>query len=238
MADRPILFSAPMVRALLDGRKTQTRRIIKPQPSPDVSCAGVFSDGMFAWMSGEPEDVESWMFHGDFKTPIQNGDRLWVREAWRTLQKWDDLKPSHLADDASKVTFEADPENRNALWAFGKLRPSMFMPRWASRLTLIVTDVRVERLQDISEADALAEGITCENVIVGMNCYGGMPCEETADRFFFDGCDDEGFEDGVSAYAALWDHINGPGAWEANPWIAAYTFRVIKSNIDQIGGDV
>lgn len=225
MADRPILFSAPMVRALLDGRKTQTRRIIKPQPSPDVSCAGVFSDGMFAWMSGDPKDLESWVFHGDFKTPIQNGDRLWVREAWRTLHKWDDLKPSHLADDVSKITYEADPDNRNKLWAFGKLRPSMFMPRFASRLTLTVTEVRVERLQDISEADAVEEGI---------EGYAGIDPDCCGYLNYANSSSDGYWLPPVASYASLWNAINGLGAWDANPWVAAYTFAVERKNIDEV----
>lgn len=235
MADRPILFSAPMVRALIDGRKTQTRRVLKGAPKGSGWHCDM-RDGIpwFVADAGTPS----------FPAPVRMkpGDRLWVRERWRTTGAFEDLRPSEMTAETTRVKYLADGfvDNRGKPFDHfhdGRHRQAMHMPRWASRLTLIVTDVRVERLQDISEADALSEGIICENVIVGMSCYGGMPHEETADRFFFEGCDDDGFEDGVSAYAALWDRINGTGAWEANPWVAAYTFRVIKSNIDQIGGD-
>lgn len=215
MADRPILFSAPMIRALLSGTKTQTRRVVKPQPNVYglVPLGDTFID------AGE------WQIRQSGIIKIGIGARLWVREAWRTLQKWDDLKPSHLADDASKITFEADAENRNKLWAFGKLRPSMFMPRWASRLTLTVTDVRVERLQEISETDAISEGI---------DAYDGMDADCSGYLNYANNSDDGYWLPPRASYASLWNHINGAGAWEANPWVVCYSFEVIKQNIDRI----
>lgn len=104
----------------------------------------------------------------------------------------------------------------------------MFMPRWASRITLIVTDVRVERLQNISEADAIAEGVDTERCC-------GVPSDSCGTHL--GGCcgQPEAVEP-VEAYSDLWDEINGPGAWDANPWVAAYTFTVHHQNIDQIGG--
>jgi hypothetical protein len=262
MADRPILFSAPMILALLAGRKTQTRRLVNPQPFADgyyegeVDCTFVPApaSNLQAYARFGAAAVGGGAIRTETFTPrIQPGDTLWVREAWRTFVSLDGTKPRDLwapgCGHGAGVLYEADehgcaltkegehyfgprPEGRNA---FGKLRPSMFMPRWASRLTLTVTEVRVQRLQDISDEDAIAEGITCENVIVGMACYGGMPSEITADRYFFDGCDDEGFEDAVAAYAALWDTINGEGAWAANPWVTATTFAVERRNIDAEG---
>lgn len=222
MADRPILFSAPMIRALLAGTKTQTRRGLKFQPAPGISIVRKTIRPIDAapYHSFERRSVYG-NYAGELEIKIKRGDRLWVREAWRTLQKWDDLKPSYLGDDISKITFEADPENRNKLWAFGKLRPSMFMPRWGSRLTLLVTDVRVEHLQDISEIDAICEGVQRWN---GLIPYGvGLGDGSVA-----------GGKTAAGAYRTLWDHINGAGAWEANPWVVAYSFTVHHGNIDQI----
>lgn len=244
MADRPILFSAPMVQALLREAsqpgtgKTQTRRLVKPQP-PDWATFCQQPDmlnvehrwvpsGLWRWSEPEqtprralrawPVDAEGehyWM-----RLPWQVDDRLWVRESWRTLQKVDCLKPRDLADDRSKVTHEADPQNRNPLWAFGKLRPSLFMPRWASRLTLLVTDVRVERLQEISEGDAIDEGaLTVDLPTHGAPTERGQPPlgQPPSQRF-----------------RHLWNSINGPEAWAANPWVVAVTFTVHARNIDQL----
>lgn len=110
------------------------------------------------------------------------------------------------------------------------------MYRWASRITLTVTDVRVERLQDCSEADAIAEGILRENVILGAHCAGGVHSEITGERYFDPSSNDEedGHEYAVGAYAALWNNINGDGAWEANPWVVAVSFEVAEGNIDAL----
>ncbi|RVL05138.1 hypothetical protein CN151_10875 [Sinorhizobium meliloti] len=194
MTDRPILFSAPMVRALLDDRKTQTRRTLKPQPDNIL-------EGQI------PRQLR-----------IAIGDRLWVRESFRGSKGYDAYPPSTWSH--WPVHYEADcaPDPRDELEMNGRLRPGIHMPRWASRLALIVTDVRVERLQDISEADAMAEGI--EQDSDGWRDY-LMPHTQCCGN-------------AIDSYGTLWDHINGAGAWEANPWVAAYSFRVIKQNIDQI----
>lgn len=230
MTDRPILFSAPMVRALLAGRKRQTRRILKLQPIQfaiddagtlcDVGCLHAEGERLPRITLGRVVTLQ--------ELPYAIGDQLWVRESWRTLQKVDCLKPCHLADDRSKVTYEADPENRNPLWAFGKLRPSLFMPRWASRLTLLVTDVRVERLQNISRDDAMAEGI-----VQTWGDFGGSP-PAWALR---EGEDESHFYDNrtsVENFRLLWESINGPDAWTANPWVVAVSFTAVASNIDDL----
>ena len=157
MTDRPILFSTPMVQALHAGRKTQTRRVLKPQP--EMLEAG---DCIFHGHRG-PVDYLMREIAPQFWARVKVGDRLWVREAWRTLQKWDDLKPSQIADDVDKVKYEAGPD-RNKLWAWGRFRPGMFMPRWASRAFVTVTDVRGQRLQEIGGADAIAEGLEPINI--------------------------------------------------------------------------
>lgn len=230
MTDRPILFPAPMVRALRDGRKTQTRRVLKPQPPAEVSVAGVFSDGLFAWMSGDPEDLESWEFHGDFKAPFQSGDRLWVREAHaivpRTAYRMSTgvhqaLRPD---DDHDAAVYREGWERSRP----GRWRPSIHMPRWASRLTLLVTEVRVQRLQNISEEDARAEGIERKSIcgIGEVWKHYGNPDAPV------------GWQLATQSFESLWDSINadragGAYAWDQNPWVTATTFSVIKANIDQ-----
>lgn len=187
MSDKPIIFSAPMVRALLDGRKTQTRRILKP-----------------------PYGTLEFQANGTWKpicTKFFPGDRLWVREACAT---WvGELK------DAAYRADETDAEWENlrhdARLGFWKIRPSIHMPRWASRLTLIVTDVRVQRLQDISRGDAMEEGCPFANMADG--------------------------PDPRDWFTTLWNSIHGPKAWGANPWVCAISFTVTPQNIDQIGGE-
>ena len=200
MTERPIIFSAPMVRAILDGRKTQTRRVLKPQP---VQAAGPFSDVLI----------------GGDRHPYRVGDTLWVREACRAEE---------LPDGRDGVRYEADQAWREieptreaadewlTLLHYGKRRgvrvPSIHMPRWASRITLRVTGVRVERLHDISEQDAIAEG-----VLVGQlpGCF-----HSGIGRL-----DVEWRSTATHAFEHLWESINGPGAWDANPWVAAISFE-------------
>lgn len=214
MTDRPILFSAPMVRALLAGTKTQTRRVIKPRGNGPSLFNGDWSDSYVL----DPGN-ESWRKR-DIR--IESGDRLWVKETVRAEELPDGLDGvRYLADDAFASI--ANTASASIAWLklhtiYGKkgaVAPSIFMPRWASRLTLDVTDVRVERLQDISESDAIAEGI------------------ERSDRFpdrFMTPAGD--YATSVVAYQRLWESINGPASWYANPWIVAYTFAVHRQNID------
>lgn len=219
MKERPILFSAPMVRALLAGTKTQTRRVCKAAALHALSAVVEVSDPL------ERGQVYNGSHFGNeeggvvFASPYGGvGDRLWVREAWRSTGDGGrcnsmpprDMQPHH-------VWYEADglpPADECA----GKLRPSMFMPRWASRLTLEVTEVRVERLQDISEADAVAEGIEqLASPHAGVTLY----------RDYAPGHDST--VSPVHSYETLWNSINGPGAWAANPWVWAVSFRRIET---------
>ncbi|WP_422028117.1 hypothetical protein [Roseovarius sp.] len=200
MTDRPILFSAPMIRALLDGRKTQTRRVLKPQPSN--------VDGVGRWyrMSSGGESLNC------YEIPITPGDRVWVRETWNVPDAY--LEPRNRQTALELMNYAATP------WAIpGRWRPSIFMPRWASRLTLTVTDVRVQRVQEISEADAMAEGI--KRNIPGWFPVPGIDGSGTTAR---------------AAFAMLWDSLNAKRGfgWSENPWIAAYTFTVHHCNIDQM----
>jgi hypothetical protein len=219
MTDRPILFSAPMIQALLSGSKTQTRRLAwrcpcKPGAPKHVCGAG----GYAGWKQSAA-------------CRIQPDDRLWVREAWIASSAHDQLPPREIPV-GSRVGHCADKLAGHVL--SGRYRAAFHMPRWASRLTLTVTEVRREPLQDITEADAIAEGIVRQNVIVDSHGHTGRHVEVTANRHFYDGCPDEGFEHASDAYASLWDQINGPGSWDANPEVVAITFHVERRNIDAV----
>lgn len=216
MADKPILFSGPMVRALLNGRKTQTRRLFKG--IEDVG-GGVFHistpGGGIIGLS--EESVPKWA--PDYLR-IAVGDRLYVRETFSgpyeyQVEKW----PPSAWFSGDPIWYWADGNPDHGDWT--KPKPGMHMPRWASRLTLTVTDVRVERLQDCSAADAIAEGIR-GNEFEGWFDYseGDKPCDFLVDP--------------RQSYRTLWDSINGHGASDANPWVGAYTFTVERGNIDTL----
>ncbi|GGC70410.1 hypothetical protein [Chelatococcus reniformis] len=234
MTDIPILFSAPMVRAMLDGRKTQTRRLLGS--SPDIF-----------YVDGEPAPVTVVHVDGERLPRIAIGRvltkhelrfavgmRLWVREAWRLPATCDEYSPVRFVAGLAErgchgpsgfVRFEADARNA---WGepyglevpMGRLRASMHLPRSLTRLTLVVTDVRVQRLQDISEADAIAEGLTRLPAT-------GRWVVNRGDQYF----GGASFDPRVT-YAELWDSINGPGSWASNPWVVAISFAVHRCNID------
>lgn len=215
MTDHPILFSGPMIRALLEGRKTQTRRILKPAPGPHIECidpSEKYPGEFVPWEFGEPQE--------SITLKWEVGDRLWVRETWSSEHRFH-CKPS-LIDPTSAVWYWADGNPEDGDWS--KPRVSIFMPRWASRITDIVSDVRVQRLHEISEEDALAEGV----VWSGEKQSYWVPGIEHPNKVL----------PWLSRptprelYAALWDVINGSGAWLANPWIVATTFTVERRNID------
>lgn len=214
MTDRPILFSSAMVRALISGQKTQTRRVLLDQPKNSEPVGGGICDPQglsehpYCWLNG---------FDGSIVRPIIRppswlpGDRLWVREAWNTWGIFDDISPSALTGKEG-IAFLADMENPKAE-ACGRRRASMHMPRWASRITLIVTEVRVQRIQNINGEDAKAEGV--ESLIAGTNRLG--PTGSYRDNF-----------------RTLWDSLNAARGfgWDTNSWVTATTFTVHKANID------
>lgn len=205
MTDRQIIFSAPMVRALLAGRKSMTRRVLKEQRHVAYP---MFSGGRWQW-HGTTSAVLS-----DVVVPYAPGDRLWVREAWRFDAEWDDFPPRYF-DGADAVHYEAGGAQDKSLWGDpfrpGRLRSPIHMPRWASRLTLVVTNVRVQRLQEITSADAISEG-----------------CSPYANSATID-CDTPNPRDD---FKRLWNSIHGTGAWDRNPWVAAISFKVHRCNID------
>lgn len=253
MADRPILFSAPMVRAILreikqpGTGKTQTRRIIKPQPEFSRHHLPVRpeSRGGRRWVFMCRTDFPSYGWAtADFKAPCEVGDRLWVREAHYLTDDGDYERAVYATDEDSVrehlATVNALPEYFSAELRsrHKRLRPGIHMPRWASRITLAVTGVRVQRLQDISEDDARAEGIQCR----------AIKCSDGVERVLWFGVPQAGHDwsDGqgpIQAFADLWDSINNhrglcaddaPSGWTANPWVVAITFRPILANIDRV----
>lgn len=232
MTDRPIIFSAPMVRALLDGRRTQTRRVLKPWPGMQsgwltmktlhraptcylCEVNGHLGAQMQHPLAGTTQgygEVDPMSPLGWVRLPYATGDRLWVREAFIGPYAYE-VNEYPPRDWGNKpIWFPADgpvPE-KHAGQFWHSARPSIHMPRWASRLTLTVTEVRVQRLQDISEADAIAEGV------------GGSDWNGEGPHY-------------RPAFHTLWNSLHGTGAWDANPWVVALTFTVQRGNIDQIG---
>lgn len=213
MKEHPILFSAPMVRAILEGRKTQTRRIMKPQPQ-FLTGRGkrVYANCDFkkSWEdisgTGEGSGLSDCPF-GDVS------DRLWVRETFAEIGciGW--------PIDKFEYAYRSDFAHNNGKWegyadmCFEKWKPSIFMPRKASRITLEIADIRCERLNDISESEAIAEGI--EPIIGqdGETYYGNYGKEDIGHLLT-----------PVESYRSLWQSINGPESWENNPYVWVISF--------------
>ena len=210
--ERPILFSAPMVRAILDGRKTVTRRAVNPQPVLTEGSGFSWKGHLFGCGSDNRETTRNFSRHC---CPCgRPGDRLWVRETWYCdhsevmrgpYLKPDDLDVSEARDDGTLVyaadgltPYEAD----QPVW-----KPSIHMPRWACRILLEITDVRVERLQDISRADIRAEGLQC-------------PPELASDDV------SPNYRDWYpAAWKELWESTGGD--WDANPWVWVVEFKQV-----------
>lgn len=196
---RPILFNAQMVRAILAGTKTQTRRVVKPQAGAEVVPVLLNNRGEWPCPYGKP------------------GDQLWVRETWQHSNH-----PFGPADESCAIFYRADywddphgmdgeksPEGKYREW-----RPSIHMPRWAFRIMLEIVSVRVERLWVISEADAMAEGADLAHF--GVDAYGlpsGCAVMSISHR---------------AGYIELWESINGPGSWDANPWVWVVEFKRVQ----------
>lgn len=212
MTDRPILFSGPMVRAILDGRKTQTRRVLRQQPDYRGGCGHQHDAEEWGW---EDEDGYHVSVLDIAPNGYQVGDRLWVREHCATWVG----EHRDVVYRADETEAEWDALCHDARTGFWKVRPSIFMPRWASRLTLTVEDVRLERLQDISEADAKAEGVRPAFSYPGWDGVSSSPWYRW------------GFHE-------VWDSLNAKRGygWGNNPWVVALTFRALKENIDRLGG--
>jgi len=222
--ERPILMSAPMVRAILAGEKTQTRRVVKSPSTKHQDVVFVFDDINNAWWPFFSDDGESSVTDDGMEAPIEcpygrPGDRLWVREAWRTCSPYDPFSPAQI-DSGAAVFWMADESKRlNGPEHWGRYRHARFMPRWASRITLEVTAVRVERLQDISEADSIAEGITHLPELLNGRWGGWNRYTIKTDNVSHNA------PTAREVYEMLWGLINGPGSWELNSWVWVVEFR-------------
>lgn len=227
--ERPILFSAEMVRAILDGRKTQTRRKVKGRFEQNGERwthwrgnKGDTNARLEVRSNAETgEEISREETHLPFAewAPTlaphgQPGDRLWVRETWQQI--------ADLGIDRRTFVTPIEGEGR-LLYAATldeeeppKWRPSIHMPRWASRLLLEITAVRVERLQEISEEDALAEGIDVRLGLLGESVFWDYFEGETRSPVNFGAID---------SFWSLWESINGAGSWDANPWVWVYEFK-------------
>jgi hypothetical protein len=224
MKERPIIFSAPMIKALLDGRKTQTRRIIKPQPEVNDQgnlCGDWLSKPLGGLLVPKLQDI---VIHCPFG---EIGDVLWVRETWQIADWTEEGDPFVRYKSTGDVinrgqhVSEGDLERVEEMWAElsgrdnylidnkaadRKWRSPIFMPKWASRITLEITNIRVERLNDISEEDAIAEGVT-QYVV-------DTPTGKLANKVIDD-------------YMEIWESINGKGSRDINPFVWVIEFRRI-----------
>jgi hypothetical protein len=224
MKERPILFSAPMVRAILAGTKTQTRRVAKGLAlewlSEGFEPAFVADDANRLCPYGQP------------------GDRIYVREAFRLLGVFDADSPIAVGELClnagypkpwAPIQYEADGSRDNWMHVgtpphddgppeAGKLRPGIHMPRWASRILLEIVGVRVERLQDISDADAIAEGIERNSEYPTLWKRGNLHGDQNIVK-------STGFP--KLGYRSIWEQINGAGSWAANPWVWVVEFRSV-----------
>ena len=255
MKERGMIFNAEMVRAILDGRKTQTRRIMKVQPSEGFSPMNMAleTDYNARWYTPAREDSKGYLHPGKhqvFGVANDNegytcpfgavGDRIWVRETWAQLGNedgcaidWNDNLVKDAGAEAARIYRASCTIGDYGLWqipddAFwkphtddrqyeGSWRPSIHMPRWASRITLEITDVRVERLNSISEEDARAEGVGSavwfaakgvpESEWTSLGEHGAMQASH------------------INKFATLWESIYGAESWQANPWVWVIEFK-------------
>ena len=196
---KPILITDEMVRSTLDGRKTQTRRLVKPQPELRASRISFsFRRGKSFCDLPYPIPSDSTLCRHSSDCPFgQVGDRLWVRETWRVSSDYDSDRVSELPNELS-VEYYAD---KKAEYLLGKKRPARFMPRWASRITLEITDIRIERLQEITEEEARAEGFFAHDVM-------------SAVYWFYEAWDSLYARKGIR--------------WNDNPWVWVITFRRVE----------
>ncbi|WP_165667956.1 ASCH domain-containing protein [Metapseudomonas otitidis] len=219
MRERPILFAGPMVRAIINGEKTVTRRVMKPQPTSSNRGGHSWPCQIHQTMLHVEQELQNgegiWGGLADSACPHgAPGDRLWVRETFATLSagQCEPVKPARgygqdVRFAATDPLAACDVGVRGYPW-----RPSIHMPRWASRILLEITAVRVERLQDISDEQCIAEGIGMTKHAVGVKLT--RPHDESVPKAMF---------------RELWQSINGAESWAANPWVWVVKFRRVTS---------
>ena len=220
MRDIPILYRGPMVRALLAGRKTQTRRVMKQQPKSKPDVQQLFRDRACT----QPVIVATWDVDGRSEccpSPYgAPGDRHWVRETWA----YHVHAQGSARDEDGPFVFAADGKQALDLRLCDRWRPSIFMPRTASRISRLVIDVRIEQLQDISEADAVAEGI---DPMPGRDGWWRTYRPDCIQHW--DTAAELGHRMPSAAYASLWESLHGEGSWAANPWLWVTEFKELAS---------
>ena len=228
MRERPILFSGPMVRAILSGAKTATRRLVKPQP-PSNCVRPMAYEGVWTW---------EFLRHGVHVGPVcpygAPGDALWVRETHALVPR----TAYAQSEGVQQTTNPTDPDQAAVYregWersAPGKWRPSIHMPRWASRITLRVTSVRVERVQDISDEDARAEGVQpfgrSQRAVYGMTLEGVGPVYPAPAADIIAG-GESWTTSAARSFRGLWESINGAESWESNPFVWVVGFERVEA---------
>lgn len=225
MKERPILFSDPMVRAIIERRKTMTRRIVKPQPTLGRSqtgpqwvhetkyCTTILNDTSGPWSLLANECP-----HG------QPGDRLWVRETFRIVDfdlkngDWDG-RVEYRADNTMSLQRFHLPNGEDTRTGW---RPSIHMPRWASRITLEIESVRVERLQELTEVDAISEGVESIRALPSMR-------GQARGRSYRDYDMGIGFHQARQSFRSLWNAVHGPESWALNPWVWVIRFNLVEA---------
>lgn len=223
IAGNTILFSGPMIRALLSGQKTQTRRLVKLNGHDGVQADHAPWRLVHGPRPGHKKPCWAWQHTKTISRVITEpcpygvpGDLLRVRETWAAGACADGLSPSELyaptwLKDNGGLWYRADETQHPGLVSpRGRWRPSIHMPKWASRISLEIVSIRVERLQEISEDDACAEG-TREPSVAAL--IGGGDVTERR------------------VFSRLWEKINGKGSWESNPWVWALTFKRVKGGV-------
>lgn len=220
MKERPINLKSHEVLAILQGRKTQLRRVVKPQPPKDHTFQGWVLDstsgngiGKAVWAVGDGPLMQDVV---RVRCPFgQVGDRLWGRETWMYLLGDDNRDQCSYRADAPSVSFDSEARDYGLKW-----RPPINMPRSASRILLEVVSVRVERLRDISEADAIAEGSYLDRCACLPRSKDRTPMHAA---FKLETCHIHGSE-----FSHLWESINGVGSWDDNPWVWVIEFKRIQ----------
>lgn len=229
--DLPIVFCAPLIRANLAGIKTMMRRVLKPQPEQFGTKEGLAPVVVFQVESDPRPRIAIGRVITRRQVPYAVGDRLWIKEAWQV----------GMSDDAPCVSYKADHDRYYPdwngkdefpyddypakAWSYGGWIPDVerdgpynsgrFMPRWASRMTAVVTATKIERLQDITEADAIAEGVREPSL---RELGGDLRQAAWSER---------------QVFSRLWNHLHGNGAWDVNPFVLAIIYELRKHNIDR-----